>query len=118
MTEIKCRNCNQPALYIYKLTATRTIPYCKTHLPRFLDSMRRAGNLETTEAYDRKAREALDALKPKPAVFIPPVVHEEPVVEEAPDVFDEPLPEIEEPVAPPKPRKKSKPKAVEHEGNS
>lgn len=48
---MKCANCKEEAVYIYRLTSAKSINYCKKDLPKFLDERRKAGLLETTSDY-------------------------------------------------------------------
>lgn len=111
---MKCNNCKDNALYIYSITDVYKQYYCKKHLPKFLEALRKAGNLETTDFFKQKAKSTLESLSTNKLVVEEPkvVVESEAVAEEV----------VEEPVVEelPKPRKKSKPKAelAEDEVNS
>ena len=96
---MKCANCDDTALYEYKLVENKSIFYCGKHLPKFLDGLRKSGNLPTTKFMTSSVEEALsvldtDAEKPK---------KKKAKVEEAP---------VEEPVA------EEPPAAENNEGNS
>ncbi len=118
---MKCANCKNDAFYIYKLNEDSQILYCKKHLPRFLEPLRRAGNLETTAAFKQKAKETRQILNYGSVL---PETVEEPVVEAVvePEVVVESEAVVDEAVVEekPKPRKKSKPKVelAEDEVNS
>jgi hypothetical protein len=43
---MKCANCSDDALYVYRLTFEKAIYYCKKDLPKFLDERRKAGFLD------------------------------------------------------------------------
>ena len=77
---MKCANCQEDAVYIYKLTSEKSIAYCKQDLPKFLDERRKAGLLETTNGYKELLVEGQKTL----AVVIaePVAVEESPFVEE------------------------------------
>jgi hypothetical protein len=130
---MKCANCKLDALYFYKLTASKKIPYCKGHLPKFLEPLRKAGNLETTDALKKLSENNVKALSLrnsiKPVVVAEPVSEEavteevvaEEVVEAVVETPAEPVIEavVEENTEPPKPkRKKAAPKVAEDASNS
>ena len=48
---MKCANCDSPALYVYQITLDTHIEYCSKHLPKFLEPLRKAGNLKTTDEF-------------------------------------------------------------------
>ena len=87
---MKCANCDETSLYEYKIVENKSIFYCDKHLPKFLDGMRRAGNLSTTQHMVDSVEEALsvlntDAEKPKKKKSkVEDVPVEEPVAEEPP----------------------------------
>lgn len=86
---MKCANCDDTSLYEYKIVENKSIFYCDKHLPKFLDGMRRAGNLATTQHMVDSVEEALsvldtDAKKPKKKAKVEEVPVEEPVAEEPP----------------------------------
>jgi len=90
---MKCANCEEASLYEYKLVEKKSIFYCGKHLPKFLDALRKAGNLHTTQHMSDSVDDALavldiDADKPKKKtkakVEEAPV--EEPSAEEPPAV--------------------------------
>ena len=92
MEGMKCGNCNSMALFEYRLTRKVSQFYCGKHLPKFLDSRRRAGLLTITDQHDAEKKSALELLSvklPEPTL----------VVEEAP--------------APAAPKRKRKPKKNE-----
>ena len=61
---MNCANCSSPALYVYRITQGTSIYYCGTHLPKFLESRKRAGHLALTEAHATQQEEAIDILSP------------------------------------------------------
>lgn len=81
---MKCANCKNDALYLYRITFEKSLYYCKKDLPKFLDERRKAG--------------FLDIPKEPKAVVTEPV--EEPILDEL----------IEEPE---KPKKKAAKKKAE-----
>lgn len=88
----KCANCVNEAPYLYRVTPTFGIPYCSKHVPRFLLSELKAGNLH---APVEVVEEALVSTKSKSSkskasepVVEEPIV-EEPVVEETSVVVEE-----------------------------
>jgi hypothetical protein len=88
---MKCANCEEASLYEYKLVENKSIFYCGKHLPKFLNELRKAGNLHITQHMTDSVEEALAALdvdadkskkKTKAKVEEAPV--EEPAAEEPP----------------------------------
>lgn len=84
---MKCANCDEMSMYEYKLVQDKSIFYCGKHLPRFLDSMRKAGNLATTPHMTDTVDDALATLetassKSKKKAKSSKEEAEEPVVEE------------------------------------
>lgn len=71
---MKCSNCADNATYEYRLTQTKSIPYCGKHLPKFLEARRNAGNLKITPVLTETLDSAIAALAPSTS--------EEPKVEE------------------------------------
>jgi hypothetical protein len=69
---MKCANCKEEAVYIYRLTSAKSINYCKKDLPKFLDERRKAGLLETTSDYKAMLVEGQKSIA---------VVYDEPVAE-------------------------------------
>ncbi len=90
---MKCVNCDAGALFVYQITLEKELLYCGKHLPKFLDSRRRAGNLKTTDEF---ALERAAALKTTSS-------------------YESPTEELDEPK---KPKKRSKKAAENNEGNS
>lgn len=78
---MKCASCDKDAFYIYQLTASKQIFYCHKHLPSFLEKAKKAGLLQTTDAYKTVIEEGLKNI----SVTAPetPAVVEEPAEEEA-----------------------------------
>lgn len=89
----KCANCVNEAPYLYRVTPTFGIPYCSKHVPKFLLSELKAGNLhaprevvEETPAPTKSKSSKAKASEPvveEPVVEEPVVVEETPIVEEA-----------------------------------
>ena len=73
-----CSNCQKEALYEYRLTQKKSLFYCNSHLPAFLEARKKAGLLALTPAHKTAQDEALSALTVKPSE------PEEVVVEAAP----------------------------------
>lgn len=48
---MKCANCPDDAMYVYRLTKTKSVHYCGKDLPSFLEDRRKAGLLNITEAF-------------------------------------------------------------------
>jgi hypothetical protein len=61
---MKCVNCSNDALYQYKISDVDSMLYCGTHLPRFLESQRKAGSLAITPAFTSLREEAFASLAP------------------------------------------------------
>lgn len=76
---MKCANCNNDAVYVYRITEGKFTPYCTKDLPKFLESRRKAGLLETTEDHDSLVTEGLKTLIKIPETTQPEEVA--PVVE-------------------------------------
>jgi|APGre2960657373_1045057.scaffolds.fasta_scaffold00216_11 hypothetical protein len=72
-----CASCKKDAMFEYRLTRGKSIFYCGTHLPRFLEPQRKAGLLKITESHATNEASALAALSGTP---VTPV--EEPEVTE------------------------------------
>jgi len=70
---MKCANCESKAMFVYDISKTKAIPYCETHLPRFLQPRKIAGLLRTTEQYAAEAAAATEVLatKAKPKKVTP-----------------------------------------------
>jgi hypothetical protein len=73
-----CASCKNDAMFEYRLTRGKSILYCGTHLPRFLEPQRKAGLLKITASHAANEASALAVL----AGESPAPVAEEPVVEE------------------------------------
>lgn len=88
----KCANCVNEAPYLYRVTPTFGIPYCSKHVPRFLLSELKAGNLhapsEVVEDAPVSTKSKSSKAKASEPVVEEPVV-EETVVEEAPVIVEE-----------------------------
>lgn len=72
----KCANCENNALYAYKINDSLSIDYCSAHLPKFLNAQKAAGLLKPVVAEPAPA--PAKASKKKAEVV------EEAPVEEAP----------------------------------
>lgn len=57
---MKCANCPDNAMYVYRITKTESVYYCGKDLPSFLEDRRKAGLLNITEAFT-EAKEAVVA---------------------------------------------------------
>jgi hypothetical protein len=90
---MKCANCDNDAYYIYRITDQVFTPYCEKDLPKFLDSRRKAGLLETTATYQNivssEPKATTADVTEEPTTEAPIV--EEPVIEEP--VVEEPVTE-------------------------
>lgn len=76
---MKCANCSSSALYVYRITQGTSIYYCGAHLPKFLESRKRAGHLALTDEYAVQQQEALDILSPSSSEAVDPVETPKPV---------------------------------------
>lgn len=88
---MKCANCSKDAMYVYRITKSKSVYYCGKDLPSFLEDRRKAGLLNITAAFTeakQSVTETLSVPKKKSTKKT-----EEPVVAE------EPKAEVEEPVA-------------------
>lgn len=88
---MKCANCEETSLYEYRLVENKSIFYCGKHLPKFLDGLKKAGNLPTTQQMTDSVEEALSILdidsekpKKKSKAKTEEVPAEEPAAEEPP----------------------------------
>ena len=94
----KCANCINEAPYLYRVTPDFGIPYCSKHVPKFLLSELKAGNLHVpaveAEVSAPSKTKASKAKVVEPEVTLEPEVLPEPVVEapvvEEPVVVEEP----------------------------
>ena len=59
---MKCANCSNDAMYIYRITKLESIYYCGRDLPRFLEERRKAGLLNITEAFTEAQESAVEEL--------------------------------------------------------
>lgn len=59
---MKCSNCNNDAMYEYKLTMNKSLFYCGNDLPAFLGPRKKAGLLTLTSKNEENLASALDAL--------------------------------------------------------
>ena len=72
---MNCANCNKSALFEYRVTHGKSIFYCNSHLPSFLEPRKKAGLLSLTSTYTEDKESALQAVKVQ-------ALEPEPVVEE------------------------------------
>jgi len=59
---MKCANCSNDAMYVYRITKLESIYYCGRDLPRFLEERRKAGLLNITEAFTEAQESAVEEL--------------------------------------------------------
>lgn len=97
---MQCANCPSEAVYVYAPRNISPTQYCDRHLPSFLRSAARAGVLETTDAFSRLRKEALDKLSPA----------EQPQELVEPDEAADPEPESQDVPAETKPKRKRAPR--------
>ena len=81
-----CANCTSESVWIYEITPSHVIPYCSTHLPKFLNNSKNAGLLKRSDEMVQEQSDAFEALAPKSSKKSSKatVVEETPVVEEVP----------------------------------
>ena len=60
---MKCANCSNDAMYVYRITKTKSIYYCGKDLPKFLEDRRKAGLLKITEEFTEAKETAIEVLK-------------------------------------------------------
>lgn len=84
-----CANCTSESVWIYEITPSHVIPYCSTHLPKFLNNSKNAGLLKRSDEMVQEQSDAFEALLPKPAKKSSKALVEEPVVEEEPTTPEE-----------------------------
>ncbi len=88
---MKCANCSNDAMYVYRITKSKSVYYCGKDLPSFLEDRRKAGLLDLTAAFTEakeSATETLSVPKKKATKKM-----------EQPVVVEESVEETEEPVA-------------------
>ena len=115
---MKCANCVKDAFYEYKITKTKSVFYCNSHLPKFLEAQKRAGHLAITPSFTASLKSATIILATTPIQTVVEEVTEpveEPTVEEpVEEVVEEPVVEaVEEPASVKKPKKKATPPPTE-----
>ena len=76
---MKCANCSNDAVYIYRITKDVFTPYCYVDLPSFLNDRRKAGLLETTQDHKDKVAEGLKNFLSVPETTTTEEVVEKPV---------------------------------------
>ena len=59
---MKCANCNNDAMYEYKITQGSSIFYCGKDLPRFLEPRKAAGLLTLTPKHVEETASAIAAV--------------------------------------------------------
>lgn len=59
---MKCANCSNDALYVYRITKTESVYYCGKDLPSFLEDRRKAGLLNITQALTEAKEEVVEIL--------------------------------------------------------
>jgi len=59
---MKCANCNNDAMYEYKITQGSSIFYCGKDLPRFLEPRKAAGLLTLTTKHEEAKQDAIAAV--------------------------------------------------------
>jgi len=59
---MKCANCSNDALYVYRITKEKSVHYCGKDLPSFLEDRRKAGLLNITQALTDATESAVEAL--------------------------------------------------------
>ena len=59
---MKCANCLNDAMYVYRITKTESVYYCGKDLPSFLEDRRKAGLLNITEALIEAKEAVVEAL--------------------------------------------------------
>lgn len=64
---MKCANCEKDAMFEYRITQNKSLFYCGTDLPSFLDERRKAGLLTITEKFKEELTNAASLLAPVPA---------------------------------------------------
>ena len=84
-----CANCTNDSVWIYEITPSHTIPYCSTHLPKFLNDRKNAGLLKRSEEMVQEQSNAFEALATKSSKKASKTAAEEPVVEEEPTTPEE-----------------------------
>lgn len=81
-----CANCNNAALYTYKVNDSYGIDYCQYHLPNFLngltDSLVVAATDELKSLQAEVVADSASSKKKKADAIVEPVVEDAPVVEE------------------------------------
>ena len=66
---VKCSNCDSDALFVYRVTLTKSVLYCNKHLPKFLEARKQANLLMTTDKFEEAKQEAIQQLSsPEPVV--------------------------------------------------
>lgn len=68
---MKCANCDKDALFEYQLTKGKSIFYCNSDLPKFLEERKKAGLLKITTAFTDAKISALEQLSPEPVTDTP-----------------------------------------------
>jgi hypothetical protein len=78
---MKCANCNKDAMYEYKITTDKSVFYCGSDLPAFLEARKKAGLLTLTSKNSESLTSALDVLStPTPEA---PIVEDPSLIKKA-----------------------------------
>lgn len=59
---MKCANCSKDAMYVYRITKSKSVYYCGKDLPSFLEDRRKAGLLNITEAFTEAKESVVETL--------------------------------------------------------
>jgi hypothetical protein len=59
---MKCANCSNDAMYVYRITKSNAVYYCGKDLPSFLEDRRKAGLLNITEAFTEAKESVAETL--------------------------------------------------------
>lgn len=59
---MKCANCSKDAMYVYRITKTKSVYYCGKDLPSFLEDRRKADLLNITEAFTEAKESVAETL--------------------------------------------------------
>lgn len=85
-----CANCTNDSVWVYEITSSHTIPYCSSHLPKFLNARKDAGLLKRSDEMVQEQSDAFEALATKSSKKSSKApVEETPVVEEEPTTPEE-----------------------------
>jgi len=59
---MKCANCVNDAMYVYRITKLDSVYYCGKDLPSFLEDRRKAGLLSITAAFTEAKESVVETL--------------------------------------------------------